>query len=37
MPNYGYSVNRGYNLTNGGWYFAINDYMDLALRGDISP
>ena len=35
MPNYGYSVNRGYNLRNGGWYFAINDYMDLALRGDI--
>ncbi|GIR13604.1 MAG: hypothetical protein CM15mP23_21790 [Cryomorphaceae bacterium] len=35
MPNYGYSVNRGYNLSNGGWYFAINDHIDLALRGDI--
>lgn len=35
MPTYGYSINRGYNLTNGGWYFSINDYTDLALRGDI--
>ena len=35
MPNYGYSVNRGYNLRNGGWYFSINEYIDLALRGDI--
>lgn len=35
MPSYGYSANRGYNLKNGGWYFSINDYMDLALRGDI--
>lgn len=35
MPTYGYSPTRGYNFRNGGWYFAINDYMDLALRGDI--
>lgn len=35
MPSYGYSANRGYNLRNGGWYFTINDYMDLSIRGDI--
>ncbi len=35
MPSYGYANNRGYYLRNIGWYFAINDYMDLALRGDI--
>ncbi|MEE1097138.1 MAG: putative LPS assembly protein LptD, partial [Bacteroidales bacterium] len=27
--------NRGYYLRNIGWYFAINDYIDLALQGDI--
>lgn len=35
IPSYGYSENRGYNLRNGGWYFAINDYIDMAIRGDI--
>jgi lipopolysaccharide assembly outer membrane protein LptD (OstA) len=35
MPSYGYSANRGYYLRNGGWYFSINEHMDLALRGDI--
>ena len=35
MPSYAYSPSRGYNFRNGGWYFAINDYFDLALRGDI--
>jgi lipopolysaccharide assembly outer membrane protein LptD (OstA) len=35
MPSYGYSPARGYNFRNGGWYFAMNDYFDLALRGDI--
>ena len=35
MPTYGYSINRGYNLRNGGWYFSVNEHMDLALRGDI--
>ncbi len=35
MPSYGYSPIRGYNFRNGGWYFAINDYFDMALRGDI--
>lgn len=35
MPTYGYASNRGYYLRNLGWYFAINDYLDLALQGDI--
>jgi hypothetical protein len=26
---------RGYNLTDGGYYFAISDFFDLALRGSI--
>ncbi|WOC39829.1 putative LPS assembly protein LptD [Polaribacter sp. HL-MS24] len=29
------SSNRGIGLQNGGYYFAINDYADLALRGDV--
>ncbi|MDG1850191.1 MAG: putative LPS assembly protein LptD [Flavobacteriales bacterium] len=35
MPSYGNSTNRGYYFRNGGWYFSINDHVDLALRGDI--
>lgn len=35
MPNYADELTRGFGLTNGGYYFAINDYMDLELRGDI--
>ena len=35
IPSYGESANRGFFLENGGYYFGINDYIDLALRGDI--
>lgn len=35
IPTYGNASNRGYYLRNLGWYFAINDYVDLALQGDI--
>ncbi|WP_026755689.1 putative LPS assembly protein LptD [Sediminibacter sp. Hel_I_10] len=28
------SADRGYNLQNGGYYFAISDYFDLAVLGD---
>jgi lipopolysaccharide assembly outer membrane protein LptD (OstA) len=35
MPTYGYAQNRGYYLRNVGWYFAINDYIDLSLQADI--
>lgn len=35
LPEYGESQGLGFYLRNGGWYFAINDYLDLALTGDI--
>lgn len=35
MPSYGESNNRGFYLENGGFYWGINDYMDLSIRGDI--
>ncbi len=35
MPTYTDELTRGFGLTNGGYYFAINDYADLELRGDI--
>lgn len=34
IPSFGENVNRGFFLQNGGYYFAINDYVDLALFGD---
>ena len=35
VPTWGNSANRGYFFENGGYYWAINDYIDLELRGDI--
>jgi len=35
MPSYTDEMTRGFGLTNGGYYFAISDYMDLEMRGDI--
>ncbi len=35
LPEYGESQGLGFYLRNGGWYFAISDYLDLALTGDI--
>ncbi len=35
IPTYGYEQRRGLYLRNGGWYFAINDYLDLSLMGDV--
>lgn len=35
IPRFGQEQERGYNLTEGGYYFAISDYFDLALRGNI--
>ena len=35
MPTYGDEMARGFNLRNGGYYFAISDYIDLALTGEI--
>ena len=35
LPEYGESQQLGFYLRNGGWYFAISDYFDLAVTGDI--
>lgn len=35
MPTFGEESSRGFYLRNGGYYLAINDYVDLAIRGDI--
>jgi len=35
IPTYGESVIAGFFLKDGGYYFGLNDNMDLALRGDI--
>ena len=34
IPTFGEQNNRGYFLQNGGYYFAISDYVDLAVLGD---
>lgn len=35
MPSYGDETTRGFYLRDGGYYFALSDYMDLSLTGDI--
>ncbi|MDR2791164.1 MAG: LPS-assembly protein LptD [Tannerellaceae bacterium] len=35
VPSYGDESQRGFNLRDGGYYFAISDYLDLALTGEI--
>ncbi len=35
FPTVGEDYNRGFYLRDGGYYFAISDYVDLALRGEI--
>ena len=35
MPSFGDDYTRGLYLKNGGYYFAINDYVDLEVTGDI--
>ncbi len=35
IPVWGQNVNQGYFLQNGGYYFALSDYVDLAILGDI--
>ena len=34
FPSFGEQSDRGYFLQNGGYYFAISDYFDLATLGD---
>lgn len=35
FPTFGDELQRGFYARNGGYYFAINDYVDLALTGDV--
>ncbi|MDD4225009.1 MAG: putative LPS assembly protein LptD [Mariniphaga sp.] len=35
IPTYGEENNRGFYLRDGGYYWAANEYFDLALQGDI--
>jgi hypothetical protein len=35
IPKAHYESGRGYALTDGGYYFAINNYFDLTLKGNI--
>lgn len=35
FPSFGDDYNRGFYMRDGGYYFAINDNVDLALRGEI--
>jgi lipopolysaccharide assembly outer membrane protein LptD (OstA) len=34
VPTFGENNSRGYFLQNGGYYFALGDYLDLAVLGD---
>ena len=35
MPSFGDETERGFYLQNGGYYFAISDYVDLAVTGEL--
>lgn len=35
FPSFGEDYNKGFYIRDGGYYFAINDNIDLALRGEI--
>ncbi|WP_117883323.1 putative LPS assembly protein LptD [Aureibaculum luteum] len=35
IPTYGENSSQGFFLQNGGYYFAISDYIDLAVLGDV--
>lgn len=35
MPTYGDETVRGFYLRNGGYYFALNDFLDLKVLGEI--
>lgn len=35
IPSWGENNNQGFFLQNGGYYFAINDYVDLTLLADL--
>jgi len=35
MPSFQNSPSQGLGIVNGGWYFPINEFMNLELRGDL--
>lgn len=35
FPSFGEDYNRGFYIRDGGYYFALSDYVDLALTGEI--
>ena len=35
VPTFGADPDRGYFLQNGGYYFPVNEYLDLTLTGDL--
>lgn len=35
IPKYGFSPGQGYYLQQGGFYWAVNEYMDMSFTGDI--
>ncbi|MFN8258839.1 MAG: putative LPS assembly protein LptD [Bacteroidales bacterium] len=35
LPTYGEEKNRGFYMSQGGYYFALSDYVDLTLLGEI--
>jgi len=35
LPTFGENRDQGYFLQNGGYYFNVNDYIDLAVLGDV--
>jgi len=35
LPQYGEEERRGFYMRDGGYYFALNDYFDLRLTGDV--
>ena len=35
MPNYGEEKRRGFYLRDGGYYFAVNEKLDIKLTGDV--
>lgn len=35
FPSFGEDYRKGFYARNGGYYFAINDYVDLALKGEV--
>lgn len=35
FPTFGEDYNKGFYIRDGGYYFAINDYIDLAITGEL--